>query len=246
VKRGSHSDGKCAAGAVAAAGRALAEGDAAEVIMRRLLAIGIVGAVPFAMGANGGGCAVNSMAAAPNVAGQWAVQYDPMMNVTVNLGGAAYSQALPAGGGTFSIMHNGQPFMFNVDCSRPEVVCPNEVWPAQVTVDQHDPSYPHRMWVDIPVQSCSGTEQAPDPKQCGAGTLNPDCKPVCTGTVTTTTSQAFGVIADDGNSFDLLLGGGAVTNGLNCALLGRSSASRRRTPRWWTPASAPPSGSRSR
>ncbi len=193
--------------------------------MRRALALAVFAAVPFSMGAKGGcGGAINSTDAAPDVTGEWAIQYDPTMSIDVNIGGAVYHQSLPSTGGTFTVNHAGTRFDFDVDCSRPEVVCPSEVWPTQVAVDQHDAMYPHRMWVQIPLTQCSGTEQAPDPKTCGAGTLNPDCKPVCSGAVTTTTTQAFGVIADDGGSFDLLLGGGAVTNGLNCALLGVSTA----------------------
>jgi hypothetical protein len=80
------------------------------------------------------------------------------------------------------------------------------------------------MWVDIPTQTCSGQLVAPPASECGAGTQNPDCSPVCSGTVTTSTAEAFGVIADDGGSFNLLLGGGVATNGFDCALLGISFA----------------------
>jgi hypothetical protein len=181
-------------------------------------------AIPFAMGAKGGCGPIDSTEAAPDVTGNWAVQYDSTMTIDVTIEGAVYHQTLPAAGGMVAITHKGVPLTFNVDCARPEVVCPSELWPTQVAIDQHDAMYPHRMWVQIPLQQCSGTEQAPDPSQCGAGTLNPDCKPVCTGTVATTTTDAFGVIADDGASFDLLLGAGVASNGLNCALLGVSVA----------------------
>lgn len=192
--------------------------------MRRALALTAFAALPFAMGAKGGCGAVNSKAPAPDVAGQWSIKYDPTFEIDVTIGGAAYHQSLPSSGGTFTITHAGQPFQFDIDCSRPEVVCPSEVWPAQVAVDQRDPTYPHRMWVTIPIQKCSGSTVAPDPKTCGQGTLNPDCKPVCMGEVTVENHDAFGVIDDAGASFDLLLGAGAATNGINCALLGISGA----------------------
>ena len=80
------------------------------------------------------------------------------------------------------------------------------------------------MWVKIPTQACAGKLVQPAATECGAGTVNPDCKPVCDGDVTTGSADAFGVIAEDGASFDLLLGGGVVTNGYNCALLGISWA----------------------
>jgi hypothetical protein len=178
------------------------------------------------MGAQGGGCgAFNSTAPAPDVTGQWAITYGDGLNIKVTIGGAVYSQTLPASGGTFVVNHQGQPFTFNLDCSRPEVVCPSEVWPASVSIDQRDATYQHRMWVKIPTQTCSGQTVAPKASECGQGTPNPDCKPVCTGEVTTSSVDTFGLIDDAGDSFNLLLGGGFATNGINCAMLGLSVAS---------------------
>lgn len=185
--------------------------------------------LPFLMGANngGGGCggSFNSTTPAPDVAGTWGITYGSTMEIDVKVGGATYHQSLAPGGGTFSFVHQGVPFSFNVDCARPEVVCPSEVWPSQVAIDQRDPMYQHRMWVKIPTQTCSGQTVAPQPADCGTGTTNPDCKPVCTGTVTTGSADAFGLISEAGDRFDLLLGGGFASNGVNCALLGLSVAS---------------------
>jgi len=179
--------------------------------------------LPLTMGAKGG-CTFNSKDAAPQVAGTWAIAYDPQMEIDVTIGGAVYHQALPAQGGAFTVNHNGTPFSFNVDCARPDVICPSEVWPDRVTVDQRDATYQHRMWVQIPVQECSGQLVPPKSSECGAGTANPECDPVCTGTLTTKSAEAFGLISDGGDAFDLFLGGGVATNGVNCALLGISSA----------------------
>ena len=104
------------------------------------------------------------------------------MEVDVKVGGSTYHQSLSPSGGTFSFMHQGAAFSFNIDCSRPEVVCPSEVWPAQVAVDQRDPMYQYRMWVKIPTQSCSGQTVAPKASECGAGTTN--CDSVCRDTQT--------------------------------------------------------------
>jgi len=38
------------------------------------------------------------------------------------------------------------------------------------------------------------------------------------------TAQAFGVIGESGDTFRLYLGGGVITNGINCAMLGYSVA----------------------
>ena len=184
--------------------------------------------LPFLMGANGsaGGCggSFSSTTPAPNVSGNWAITYGNTMEIDVTVSGTVYHQSLPATGGSFSFTHQGAPYSFNVDCSRPEVVCPSEVWPSSVAIDQRDQTYQHRMWAKIPTQTCSGTTTTPKAAECGAGTTNPDCKPVCNGTVTTSTSDAFGLITEAGDHFDLLLGGGFATNGVNCALLDLSTA----------------------
>lgn len=190
---------------------------------RLLLALTLVGTAPFTMGAKGG-CTFNSKEAAPNVTGDWAITYDPAMEIDVKIGGAVYHKTLAPQGGAFVIDHGGKPFSFNLDCTRPEVICPSEVWPTQVAVDQRDETYMHRMWVKIPVQECAGKLVTPPKSECGAGTLNPECKPVCDGAVSTKTADAFGLIREGGVGFDLFLGAGVATNGINCALLGISYA----------------------
>lgn len=183
-------------------------------------------ALPFLLGAdNGGGCgSFSSTSPAPNVTGSWAIAYGTTMEVDVKVGGSTYHQSLSPSGGSFSFTHQGAPFSFNIDCSRPEVVCPSEVWPTQVSIDQRDATYQHRMWVKIPTQTCSGQTVAPLPAECGTGTANPDCKPVCNGTITTSSADAFGLISEAGTDFNLLLGAGIATNGVNCVLLGVSAA----------------------
>ena len=103
-------------------------------------------------------------------------------------------------------------------------MCPSEAWPAQVIVDQRDIQHQHQMVVNLPQAKCSGALTEPDPGTCGTGTNNPNCDLVCGGDVTVQTAQAFGVIGEAGDSFRLYLGGGIVTNGINCAMLGYSVA----------------------
>lgn len=191
---------------------------------RLLLALTFVGTAPFTMGAKGGCGTFNSKQAAPDVTGNWAISYDPKLEVDVKIGGAVYHQTLASQGGSFTFNHAGKPYTFNLDCSRPEVICPSEVWPNQVAVDQRDETYRHRMWVEIPVQECAGKLVQPARSECGAGTLNPDCKPVCDGEVTTKQADAFGLIREGGVGFDLFLGAGVASDGVNCALLGVSYA----------------------
>jgi hypothetical protein len=80
------------------------------------------------------------------------------------------------------------------------------------------------MVVNLPAAQCNAPLEQPAPGTCGAGTSNPNCDLICGGDVTVRTQQAFGVIGEAGESFRLYLGGGIVTNGLNCAMLGYSVA----------------------
>lgn len=185
----------------------------------------IAGCAPLAMGARGGcGGPLTSTDPAPDVGGTWGVTYDDTLAVEVTIGGATYDATIPASGGMVHVEHGGVGFDFMLDCSRPEVVCPSEAWPSEVTIEQRDADYPHRMWVTIPKQECSASLRTPAAGECGPDTLNPDCEQVCDGEVTTTEQDTFGLISEEGDRFDLLLGGGAATNGINCVLLGISAA----------------------
>ncbi len=186
--------------------------------------VGLVAALaPLSMGARGCG-AVSSTTPAPDVEGDWTVAYDDTLDVRIDIGGAVYDASLPAEGGTVEIEHGGFTIPFTLDCTRPEIVCPSEAWPETVAIEQRDPMYPHRMWVRIPEQVCMGETVMPAENECGEGTLNPNCEAVCDGEVTTTLHDRFGVIDEPGERFDLLLGAGIATNGVNCVLLGVSSA----------------------
>jgi hypothetical protein len=180
--------------------------------------------LPFAMGAQGDGCAAGSKSPAPDVRGTWDVTYDDTIGVEVKIGGAVYTAELGAAGGAVTINHQGKPYTFDLDCSRPDIVCPSEAWPGRVLVEQRDVDHQHQMIVNLPSAQCSGALTKPAPGMCGTGTNNPNCDLVCGGNVTVKTAEAFGVIGEAGESFRLFLGGGIVTNGLNCAMLGYSVA----------------------
>ena len=181
-------------------------------------------ALPFAMGAQGDGCAANSQSPAPDVRGTWGITYDDTIGVEVKIGGAVYNAELGAAGGSFTINHDGQPYTFNLDCARADVVCPSEAWPKSVVIEQRNVNAQHQMIVNLPQQSCMGTLTKPEPGTCGAGTSNPNCDLVCNGGVTVKTTEHWGVIGETGETFRLYLGGGIVTNGINCAMLGYSLA----------------------
>ncbi|MCA9678812.1 MAG: hypothetical protein H6708_02475 [Kofleriaceae bacterium] len=180
--------------------------------------------LPLLMGAQGDGCAANSRSPAPDVTGTWDVAYDDLIGVEITIGGSTYTSELGAQGGTVTIDHQGHPITFDLDCARPEILCPSEAWPTEITAEQRNQAFEHRMIVTLPVQACSGQLVAPEAGTCGAGTDNPDCDDVCTGEVTVRPTETFGVIGESGQTFRLYLGGGFATNGLNCALFGWSVA----------------------
>lgn len=180
--------------------------------------------LPFLTAARGDGCAANSQSPAPDVAGVWNIEYDDRIGVEVKIGGAVYTEELGAAGGAITINHAGQPYTFDLDCARPEIVCPSEAWPTRVVIEQRNADLEHQMIVNLPSAECEGELEKPAPAECGAGTSNPNCDLVCEGDVKIATSEAFGVIGETGDSFRLFLGGGVVTNGINCAMLGYSLA----------------------
>jgi len=188
------------------------------------LALAVVPSLPFLMGAQGDGCAAGSQSPAPDVRGTWSIDYDDSIGVEVKIGGAVYTAELGATGGTVTINHAGKPYSFELDCARADVVCPSEAWPKQVLIEQRDVMRQHQMVVNLPAAQCDEALTQPAPGTCGVGTSNPNCDLVCGGDVTVRTAQAFGVIGEAGNSFRLFLGGGVVTNGINCAMLGYSLA----------------------
>ncbi len=192
---------------------------------RLSLVLALAALAPALLGAKGGcGGAANSRSPAPDVGGQWAITYDDTVDVEVKIGGAVYTAEVGLAGGEVTIEHDGQPFTFDLRCERPEVVCPSEAWPAQVRLSQRNAQFPHRMFVTLPRQTCAGELVDAKAEECGEGTLNEDCEPVCQGEVQTGETDHFGVITEAGDHFDVLLGGGIATNGVNCAMLGVSVA----------------------
>ena len=172
----------------------------------------------------GEGCGLFSTADAPNMEGEWTVTYADDLQVEIAIGGAVYEATLGVEGGVIEIDHDGQPITFDLDCAREEVLCPSEAWPETVTMEQRNATYRHQVHVTLPGQECDGEQVPADPETCGEGTDNPDCSDICDGEILVGERDVFGVIDDPGETFDILLGAGATSNGINCALLGISSA----------------------
>jgi hypothetical protein len=187
-------------------------------------ALVLMAASPLLLGAQGDGCAAGSRSPAPDVSGQWAITYDDVLDVELTIGGAVYQQQIGVQGGVITIDHNGQPLTFDLDCARPEILCPSEAWPGTVRIEQRNLDMKHQMIVNLPTQRCTGQLIDADPAECGPGTNNESCEQVCEGEVVVEEQERFGVIGETGETFRLYLGAGIATNGINCALLGVSLA----------------------
>jgi len=161
---------------------------------------------------------------APDMGGDWAVSYDDVLQIEIQIGGAVYTAETDLVGGSVTIEHEGAPLTFDLDCEADGIVCPSEIWTETATLEQREPEHPNRLWMEIPQQVCDGEVHEADPETCGEDTLNPDCVDVCEGEMVDEPAETFGLISEDGSEFALLLGGGVATNGVNCALLGLSAA----------------------
>ena len=170
-------------------------------------------------GAKGDGCSAFDESPAPDMTGVWDMDYDDQLAVRVTLGGAVYESTIGAAGGQVTIEHDGHPLTFDLDCDRPEVICPSEAWPSTVTVRQRERDFEHQVLVDLPTQTCDGELVASEASACGVGTRNPDCDLVCGGETIVGTSERVGVIGADGSTFRIYLGAGIASNGVNCLLL---------------------------
>lgn len=180
---------------------------------------------PLLLGQRGGGCGGSGdPPAVPSMDGTWNVAFDDTFEVEIRVGGAVYNETLAAGGGMVRLTHDGQPLEFDLDCSRPAIVCPSESLPARWTAETRNPDLPRQVWVSTTETTCDGTLAPADPAECGTDTLNPDCDMVCDGTVAATVSERFGRINAAGTRYSVLLGGRIATNGINCALLALSVA----------------------
>jgi len=175
------------------------------------------------VGAEGGGCGAVSTSPAPDFAGTWNVSYADNYDVTIRLGGAVYTEEIDLAGGVITIDHDGQPLRFDLDCSLEAVVCPSEVLPMSVEMTQSNEDFPHQVYMTIPGTRCTSEPVDADPAECGEGTANPDCAPVCDGEVVVEDVRIFGVIDEPGERLDAVLGVGATSNGVNCALLSLST-----------------------
>ncbi|HEY6880684.1 MAG TPA: hypothetical protein VI299_21825 [Polyangiales bacterium] len=87
--------------------------------------------------ASSAGCGKTAASAlAPDFAGEWDVTYDDALDFELRLPGVVQRVRLAEMGGQFVMGDAGSGLDIDVDCTRPELVCPAEVWPRELTLAQ--------------------------------------------------------------------------------------------------------------
>jgi hypothetical protein len=71
----------------------------------------------------------------PAVAGTWDAVFDDTIDVTADVEGEDHQARTGAGGGRVAFHDAGSFVQLEVDCARPELVCPQELLPRELTLD---------------------------------------------------------------------------------------------------------------
>jgi hypothetical protein len=92
----------------------------------------------LALGALSSGCDRTAASGlSPDFAGEWDVTYDDSMRFELRLGGQLQRSELAEPGGQVVLIGDaGAALELDVDCTRPDLVCPAEVWPRELVLTQ--------------------------------------------------------------------------------------------------------------
>jgi len=172
---------------------------------------------------------------APDVAGNWDVDYDDTMDIEVDIGGSVYSGTITGDSGSISFMHDGNPVTLDLDCSWPWVVCPSELFPATVELEQRQfQERPHQVHMEVNTTECVGSPRMPDEGagECDSSDPQRPCDVEICDAVVEASSTTVGTISDPGDTLqrhpdfelDLLLGVDFAMPTANCVLAGVSWA----------------------
>lgn len=177
---------------------------------------------------------------APDMGGDWQVTYDNVIGVEVDIGGSTYTGTVGVSGGSFQFVHDGQPVDLALDCSRKWVVCPSEVWAAEVAFNQ--PRFderPHQVEMSVVELTCSSprlpNEQAGECSSDPAENMPCDVAICDDGNMTQTTKTAIASISNPvpadpepgskpAYTIGIALSGGIAVPTANCVLLASSYA----------------------
>jgi hypothetical protein len=71
----------------------------------------------------------------PDVTGTWDLTYDDYLELEVHVGDDVHRQRVSSSGGTLRARLGGKEIYATVACALSEVLCPNELWPHQLTLN---------------------------------------------------------------------------------------------------------------
>jgi len=202
-----------------------------------VLAVGVVGVLSMGPGRCGTSAqGFFSDLPAPDMRGTWDVTYDNVIDIEVSIGGDVYVGNVTGGHGSMSFTHDGEPVILDLECSDPLVICPSEVFPAEVDFEQRNfANYPHQVHMTLNETECTGDMVLPDPSECG-GETGIDCnEEVCDGVEIEVGVDKPASISDPvpaspivgstpAYTIGIALGGGLAVPTANCVLLGMSYA----------------------
>lgn len=72
----------------------------------------------------------------PDFQGTWDVTYDDSIELSLEHGEQVIQTRLDEQGGQVAVRDAGVALDFEVDCTRPELVCPSEVWPRELQMER--------------------------------------------------------------------------------------------------------------
>lgn len=172
---------------------------------------------------------------APDMQGQWDVTYDDRISVEIDIGGSVYSGHVTGDSGSISFTHDGNDVNLPLNCSLAWVVCPSEIFPDTVELEQRQfQERPHQVHMTVNTTECAGSPRLPDESagECDSSDENRPCDQEICDDVIETSSTTIGTISDPGETserhpdFDinLLLGGDFAMPTANCVLTSWSIA----------------------
>ena len=72
----------------------------------------------------------------PDFAGVWDVTYDDSIEVEVRVSEQTLRASVGEQGGEVAFRDAGSALALEIDCTRPELVCPSEAWPRELALKQ--------------------------------------------------------------------------------------------------------------
>lgn len=158
---------------------------------------------------------------APDVRGEWDVTYEDSIEVTIDIGGEIRTGSIFGTTNTIEFEYDGEDYVFELDCDEPAVVCPSEIFPESITLEQRNfEDQPHQVRMPVNETTCAGRSSTPDESagECGGETGISCEEEICDGMMIERESNHTGSIsdptADVGDTPEFILGislGGIVT-----------------------------------